>query len=249
MNCVPAQIAIFVFRNVMPFEVVVVGGLDVEQIEVVAAVEDHLAVAGRLDHDRFLRRALRREVVGPFERRRRVDRRLVAVELVVIRVGAGVDQDRVARLDARPSARRRVAGAAPVVVGAHDAFERRLDLLALPLRRIHVIRLAAFGRHRLRTRAHRHDLRRVRRGPPTPSGSVITKRASYAVPGSRSRMLPANMFGVTRLKTLRWNTCSPCSRSSGIACAPRGLTLLAIRDLDARIAIRIAVDVPLEARG
>ena len=40
-------------------------------------------------------------------------------------------------------------------------------------------------------------------GPLTPSGSVMTKRASYAVPGSRSRMLPANMFGVTALNTFR----------------------------------------------
>ena len=32
-------------------------------------------------------------------------------------------------------------------------------------------------------------------GPRTPSGSDMTKRASYDVPGSRSRMLPANMFG------------------------------------------------------
>ena len=38
-----------------PLEVVVVGGLDVEQVEVAAAVEDHLAVARRLDHDRLLR--------------------------------------------------------------------------------------------------------------------------------------------------------------------------------------------------
>ena len=37
-----------------PLEVVVVGGLDVEQVEVAAAVEDHLAVASGLDHDRLL---------------------------------------------------------------------------------------------------------------------------------------------------------------------------------------------------
>ena len=30
-------------------------------------------------------------------------------------------------------------------------------------------------------------------------------------------MLPANMFGVTRLNTFRWNTCSPWSRASGMA--------------------------------
>ena len=29
-------------------------------------------------------------------------------------------------------------------------------------------------------------------------------------------MLPANMFGTTRLKTFRWKTCSPWSRTSGI---------------------------------
>ena len=60
-------------------------------------------------------------------------------------------------------------------------------------------------------------------------------------------MLPANMFGATRLNTLRWKTCSPCSRTSGIALAPGRLALLPERDVDAGVAIGIAVDVPLEA--
>ena len=80
-----------------PFEVVVVGRLDVEQVEVAAAVDDHLAVARGLDRDRPLRRAVRSQVIRPLERRRRVDRRLVRVQLVAVGVRAGVHQDRVAR--------------------------------------------------------------------------------------------------------------------------------------------------------
>lgn len=60
------------------FEVLVVGGPDVEEIELVPAVDHDLAVAGSLDDGRLLGRALARQVVGPFEFRRRVDRRLVA---------------------------------------------------------------------------------------------------------------------------------------------------------------------------
>ena len=60
-------------------------------------------------------------------------------------------------------------------------------------------------------------------------------------------MLPANMFGVTRLKTLRWKTCSPWRRTSGSAVPPRRLALFPERHLDARVAIGVAVDVPLEA--
>ena len=58
MNCVPAQIAMLRVPERDAFEVVVVGGLDVEQVEVAAAVEDHLAVARGLDHDRLLGRAV-----------------------------------------------------------------------------------------------------------------------------------------------------------------------------------------------
>ena len=178
MNCVPAQIAMSVFLKVMPFEVVVVGGLDVEQVEVAAPVDDDLAIARRLDHDRLLRRAVGGEVVGPFERRRRVDGRLVGVELVSIRVGAGVNQHRVAGLHARPSARCGVAGAAVIVVGAHDAGERRFGLRTGVADRIDVIHLAALGRLRFGTRADRDVFVAFAAGPLTPSGSLSTKRAS-----------------------------------------------------------------------
>ena len=217
MNCVPAQMAMSVFLNVMSLEVVVVGGLDVEQVEVAAAVDDHLAVARGLDHDRLLGRAVGGEVIRALERRRRVDGGLVGVELVAIRVGAGVHQDGVARLHARPSARRGVAGAAVVVVGAHDAGERRLGLrcrCSRPDRRGTPCPPAAgIGSGRVRTVT---VFVAFAAGPLTPSGSLSTKRASYAVSGSRSRMLPANMFGETSANTFGCVTRSPCRRSSGM---------------------------------
>src|SRR5262249_2371544 len=135
------------------FDVVVVGNLDVEQVEVVAPVENDLAVPGRLDHDGPVRRAFAGQVVRAFEGGGRVDRGLAGVILVVIRVGAGVHEDGVARLDARTPAGRSIAGAAVVVVGAHQADERRFLARALIADRVHVIHLAAGRRLRLRTRA------------------------------------------------------------------------------------------------
>ena len=164
-------------------EVVVVGGLDVEEIEVAAPVDDDLAVARRLDHDRLLGRAVGGQVIGPFERGGGVDGGLVGVELVAIRVGAGVDQDHVARLDARPSARRGVAGAAVIVVGAHDAGERRFGLRARVADRIDVIDLAALGRPRLGTRAHGHRPGRIAR----PGRSRRPDRSARSAPRRRCR--------------------------------------------------------------
>ena len=46
MNCVSGPDRDVGVPERQPFEVVVVGRLDVEQVEVAAAVEDHLAVAG-----------------------------------------------------------------------------------------------------------------------------------------------------------------------------------------------------------
>ena len=247
MNCVPAQIAMSVFLNVMPFEVVVVGGLDVEQIEVAAAVDDHLAVARRLDHDRLLRRAVGRQVIRPLERRRRVDRRLVGVELVAIRVGAGVHQDRVAGLDARPSARRGVAGAAVVVVGAHDAGERRLGLRAGVADRIDVIHLAALGRLRLGTRADGDRLGRVR-GRPAHAIRIGQHEARF-IRGVRLEIEDAAREHVRRHEREHVRLRDPLAlqpqqRHAGL---PRAVAGFPVRHVDFGVAIRIAVDPPFEA--
>ena len=59
-------------------------------------------------------------------------------------------------------------------------------------------------------------------------------------------MLPANMFGKVSANTFGCVTRSPCSRSSGMPVLPRALAGLAVRDVDLRVAIGIAVDEPLE---
>ena len=93
------------------FEVRVVRAHDVEQHVVAVAVEDDVAVAGGLDRDRPLGRAVLREIERAVPRRAaaravlRAD--LVAVaEAVEVLVDAGVHEDRVAGLHAR---RRRAA--------------------------------------------------------------------------------------------------------------------------------------------
>ena len=229
-----------------PLEVVVVGGLDVEQVEVVAAVDDHLAVARRFDHDRFLRRALARQVVRPLERRGRVDGRLVAVELVVVGVSPGVDEDGVAGLHARAPAGCGVTGAAPVVVGAHDPFEGRLGLRSLPLRRVDVIGLAAGGGHRLRARADGHDLRRVRRRAVDAVGirhheARLVGGAGFEIEDAAGKHVRRDEVEDVALEDLL--AVQPRQRHRLV---PGGLALLAVRDLDAGIAIGVAVDVPLE---
>src|SRR3954451_5526960 len=45
-----------------PLEVVVIGGLDIEQVKVAVAVKYDVTIARRLDRDRFFRRAAGREV-------------------------------------------------------------------------------------------------------------------------------------------------------------------------------------------
>ena len=247
MNCVPAQMAMPVFLKVMPFEVVVVGGLDVEQVEVAAAVEDHFAVARRLDHDRLLRRAVGRQVIRPLERRRRVDRGLVGVVLPLIRVGAGVDQDDVARLHARPSARRGVAGAAVVVVGAHDAGERRFGLRTGVADRIDVIDLAARGRLRLGTRADGDRLRRVRGR--TADAVRIGQHEARLVGGVGLEVEDAAGEHVRRdeVEHVRLRDPLALQAQQRHARLPRGLAGLPVGHVHARIAIGVAVDQPLEA--
>ncbi len=195
-----------------------------------------LAVARRLDHDRLLGGAVGGQVIGAFERGGGVDGGLVGVELVAIRVGAGVDQDRVARLDARPSARRGVAGAAVIVVGAHDAGERRFGLRAGVADRIDVIDLAALRRPRLRTRAHGHRPGRIAR----PGRSRHPDRSARSAPRRRCR---ARGRGCCRrtcsARRDRTRSAARRVRPAGAAAACRSSTLsLALSEVEGRFAVR-----------
>ena len=122
-------------------------------------------------------RAVSGQVVRAVERHGAVDRRVVRVLVAVVFVDAGVHQDGVARActRGRPDGGPVRAGA-PVVVGAHQPFERRFDLLPLEAVRIDVER-----RGRRRTASARAACARSRRGAPrrcTPSGSVSTNCTS-----------------------------------------------------------------------
>src|SRR4029450_6785842 len=120
--------------------------------------------AGCVHDDGPFGRAVGRQIVRALEGGGRVDLGVVRIELVVIRVGAGVNADGVARLHAWTAAGCGIASAAVVVVGAHDPFEGRFDFRTLPLRRVDVIGLAVRDPHRLGAGAHGDDLLGIRRG-------------------------------------------------------------------------------------
>ncbi len=81
-------------------EVIVVRGHQVEEIEIAVAVEDHLAVARRFDHDRLVGRTAGGEEIGPVERRAIGGRVGVEAGIVSARVfiETGMHQDGIARL-------------------------------------------------------------------------------------------------------------------------------------------------------
>src|SRR5882757_8770147 len=79
-----------------PLEIIVVGGLHIEEIEIAAAVEDHFAISGGLNDDGLVGRAAGKQVVSAFHRGGGADAAIAGVEFGVIAVGAGMDQDDVA---------------------------------------------------------------------------------------------------------------------------------------------------------
>ena len=95
-----ADIGVF---DVDAVEIIVVGGQQVEEGVIAVAVEHHLAVARRLDDDGFVGRAAGGQVIGTVKRRPIGFHRLVeaAINEALVFIGAGMDQDNVARLDPR----------------------------------------------------------------------------------------------------------------------------------------------------
>ena len=82
-------------------EVVVIRRHQIEEVVGTVSVEDHLAVTRGLDDDGLLGRAALGEVVRPVERRAvgRHGRIEPAIDESLILVDAGVDENRVSRLD------------------------------------------------------------------------------------------------------------------------------------------------------
>ena len=142
------------------FEIGVIGRLRIEQREVPRAVENGLAVARTLDGNGTLFGAVSREVVRAVEWHRTIYQRVVRVFEPVVFVQAGVHENRIAWLDAWTSGRCPIGSRAGQVVGAHQAFECRLDLRAFESRWVDVKDAAGGVGLRLSARTHRHHLRR-----------------------------------------------------------------------------------------
>src|SRR5690349_15016607 len=78
------------------FQVVVIGGHHVEQVVGAVAVEDGLAVARAFDHDRLIgRSALSQKIRSTGDRAE-----AAAISVAVILIYAGMNENRVARLNA-----------------------------------------------------------------------------------------------------------------------------------------------------
>ena len=86
-------------------KVVVVSRLYIEEVEIPVTIEDDLSVSSTLDRDWFIRSATGSQIVSPLKRRGRIDRAVSRVILRMILVSARMNENRVARLDSRPSRR------------------------------------------------------------------------------------------------------------------------------------------------
>ena len=156
-------------------------------------------------------------------------------------------QDGVAGLHARPAARRGVAGAAIVVVGAHQARERRFLPLPFIADRIHVIDLAALSRLRLGPGADGNGLRRVRRG----TGNPVRIGHDEARFVGRVRLEVEDAAGKhvrqRQVEDVRLDDPLTLQAQQRHGLLPRRLTGLAIRHRDRRVAVGVAFNHPFEA--
>ena len=141
------------------FEVVVVGGHQVEEVVVAGAVEDHFAVTRRLDHDRLVRRPARRQVVGAVDRRvQGQEARMRHAVHVVESIGdveTRVDQDDVPGLDSWREHILVIGMPLPHEVGVAETGEGGFLLRSFPADGIDMIGMAASRRLRLLSRANR----------------------------------------------------------------------------------------------
>ena len=226
-----------------PLEVVMVSPAHVEQCEVTVAVEDHLAVARRLDRDRPLRCPVRGEVVRPVERLRAVHDRIGRVLIAVVFVDTGMNEQRVTRTHARPPGRRVVRPRTRQVVGAQQAFKCRLgfcpsetvrvDMERPPITRGHWLRPRADGDDLARFAAHavrisQHELRLVAR-----AGLEIQDAAGKHVRHGDVDLPP----GLDALSI------EPQQRQPR---SPRRLAGLPIRHVNSRRVVGVALDQPLK---
>lgn len=130
------------------FKIQVAGGHDIEQDVVVAAIEDHFTIAGRLDHDGLLCGAALAEVVGAVEQYAQ----LLGIAEAVGLVESGMHQDHVTGLYTRRVGVEPVGAVGPLVIRGQQACEGRLLALAFMAGRIHMEYAAACRHLRLRSR-------------------------------------------------------------------------------------------------
>ena len=226
-----------------PFEIRVVRRAHVEKRIVAVAVEDDLAVTGGPDRDRSLGRAVAGEVVRAVERRRAVDARVVRVFVAVVPVDARMHENRVSGANPGPAGRRPVGARAPEIVGAHQAFEGRLDLRTVVAVRIDVkdaptgpglgLRARAHGQYALGRAAHAVGIRHHEADFVFRVGFEVEHTAGEHV---RRDQVDAR-FCVDAFAL-------QAQQRHGLS--PPGLSLRPVRDRHGRIAVRILLDEPFE---
>src|SRR5258708_37906921 len=108
------------------FEIVIVRGFNVEQVEIAVTVEDDLSVSGALDDYRLVRSAARGQIISSFKRRGSIYGAVARVVFGVVLVCPAVDQNYVTRVHTRPARGHGIAAAAIIIIRAHETVNGRL---------------------------------------------------------------------------------------------------------------------------
>ena len=244
------------------FEIVVVRAHEVEEGLAAIAVEDHFTVTRRFDDDRFVRGSALRQVVCAIEQIAHCEitgsRLPVHIVETVSDIKSGVHKNRVSRLHARRKGILVIEMREPHVIRRHQPRERRLLLRPLPVHRIHVIQMPALRGLRFFSRANGNDLLGCSR-----DAIRIAEIEAAFVFSIRLKVQNASgehvRRGVFEERKARLGSRGPWSRRDANLLtlraherqrlAPLLLTFLAIRHIDARVAIVVARDFPFESKG
>ena len=231
-------------------EVVVVGDLGIEEVEVAIAVENYLSVPGAFDYNRLLRGASCGQIVGTFHRSGGIDGPVTCVVLRMVFVKAGMHQDGVAGFDPGTARRYCVAPAAVVVVGTHEPVERRLKSGPFIVRWVNVVDLPSRGGHRLGAGPHLNHLSQCLACLPHYSVGIRQDEAGL-VASVRLQVQNASGKHVRRdyvedaLVLINPFTLEP---HQGQALFPAGLALFAVQNFDGGVPVIVALDYPFEAQ-
>ena len=229
----------------------VVGSFQIEQRVIVGAVEHHLAVARRLDDDGLVGCAAGGQVIGAVKRSTIALDALVeaAIDKAAVFIRAGMDQDGIARLHPRREDIVMVAFVGAQIIGRQKPDKVVRPQRALMAVRPHVIYVTAGGRFRHGAGLHGDRLFR-------PAAIRVVHHEMHVI--FRGRFQPQHAAGKTRRHgviviigaELRLGAGDelPAHAEQRQRLLPRRVAGLAVCDIDRRIAVVVAADLPFKAQ-